>query len=90
MVVLTEADVGSLRVKLANRFPEIGEAIDFDVDTINTVFQALEDWIQTNQVKNAVSNTINAATSHAFTGPQKKLIFAVFIFNKAFREGLNG
>ena len=88
MTILTEADVGGLRVKLANRFPEIGAPIDYDVGTINTVFQALEDWIQTNQVKNAISNTIDAATPHVFTNQQKKLIFAVFIFKKAFREGL--
>jgi len=58
------------------------------VKDIDGVWQELEDLVESAAFKTSVVDAINTGSApFVFNGAQKKLLFAVFILLKAFREG---
>lgn len=81
MAILTTEELADIRQNVAAKFNEI----NWDKPIINAALQAIEDWFEAN--KAAGSAAIDTATSpFIFTSPQKKLLFAYWLFHKFMKE----
>jgi len=82
MAVLTINQLENLRQLIASKIA----AINYNKSQANLALQAIEDWFEAN--KALLSAAIDTATAPlVLTVAQKKLFVAVFILQKAGREG---
>lgn len=85
MATLTATQLAEMRRRFVAKLGDV--AIDFDKPTVNSAFQAIEDWYEANKAQ--ISSDIDAATTpYVFTGAQKKLLGAYWLLQKSGREGV--
>jgi hypothetical protein len=80
MATLTAQQLAELRRRLASNT----SGYTWTKQDVNLALQTVEDWFESN--KSSLNTAVDAATGSKFSGPEKKLLIAYWLFQKAGRE----
>lgn len=81
MAVLSSVQLNELQRKAAKKFLDFG----YDKPTLNLAAQAMEDWFEANKADGSAA--VEAAVPGVFTNGEKLTLFAIWMVQRAARDG---